>query len=270
MREDRFQVVVLISADLEWQALKRLTPEPLLSRTPYGECFSGHLDQDLDLWLDTPGGKALWVGHSGGQLRIATADQALILFMHGGWGKVAAAGSTQYAIDRWKPDLVVNLGTCGGMEGEVETGQILLVDRTLVYDLDEQMGDQQAHIDHYTTHLDLSWLAEPYPQPVLKTLLVSGDADLRPQAIPELKRLYGAVAADWESASIAFVAARNGMPCLILRGVSDLVGTGGGQAYGDLDVFARNAAAIMRELVQALPQWLEKSMVALMAPQADS
>jgi nucleoside phosphorylase len=43
--------------------------------------------------------------------------RADLAFLHGGWGKVAAAGSTQYAIDRWAPARLINLGTCGGFKG---------------------------------------------------------------------------------------------------------------------------------------------------------
>ena len=118
------------------------------------------------------------------------------------------------------------------------------------------MGDCDQALAHYATRIDLSWLPEPYPQEVRRTLLVSGDRDLVAQDIPLLKARYGAVAGDWESGAIAYVAARNGVRCLILRGVSDLVGSAGGEAYGRLEVFAENTGEIMRRLVGALPDWL--------------
>jgi len=75
--------------------------------------------------------------------------------------------------------------------------------------------------------------------------------------IPQLKARFGAVAADWESGSIAWVAARNHVRCLILRGVSDLVGGSGGEAYeGNLHVYADGAAAIMQSLIERLPAWI--------------
>jgi adenosylhomocysteine nucleosidase len=81
--------------------------------------------------------------------------------MQAGWGKIAAACATQYAINRWKPSLLVNLGTCGGFEGSIQRGEILLVDRTIVYDILEQMGDSDALIDYYTSQIDTSWLGFP-------------------------------------------------------------------------------------------------------------
>jgi len=180
-----------------------------------------------------------------------------VLFFHGGWGKIAAAASAQYVIDRWAPELILNLGTCGGFEGEIERGEIVLAERTLVYDIIEQMVDFDAAIEHFSTDLAPDFLTTPYPQDVRRCLLVSADRDIVVEDIPMLKARYGAVAADWESGAIAWVAARNGVRCLILRGVSDLVGADGGEAYaGDVEVFYRGAADVMRRLLANLSGWL--------------
>jgi adenosylhomocysteine nucleosidase len=126
-----------------------------------------------------------------------------------------------------------------------------------VYDIIEQMGDFDAHITHYSTDLDLSWLKAAPPIPVRRSILVSADRDLVVKDIPWLKEKFSAVAGDWESGAIAWVARRNGVRCLILRGVTDLVGAEGGEAYnGNIQVFHENAAVIMRQLIEALPGWL--------------
>ncbi len=75
--------------------------------------------------------------------------------------------------------------------------------------------------------------------------------------LPHLRPRYGAVAGDWESGAIAYVAARNHVRCLILRGVPDLVGAGGGEAYGNIEVFHERTQAIMHGLLGTLPAGLE-------------
>ena len=100
----------------------------------------------------------------------------------------------------------------------VKRGEVILVEKTIVYDLVEQMLDPDAAIRAYTTDLDLSFLQEPYPQPVRRTLMVSGDRDLVAAEIPELMRKYGAVAGDWESGAIAFVCKANNVPLPDLAG----------------------------------------------------
>jgi adenosylhomocysteine nucleosidase len=229
------RIVVLISAGAEWRAVCALLPQIEPQPSPLGEWFVTNLDL--------------------GERR------ERVIFFHGGWGKIAASASAQYVIDRWSPALLVNLGTCGGFEGEIERGAIVLAERTIVYDIVEQMTDPQAAIAHYATELDLSWLHEPYPQPVRRTLLVSADRDLIAEDIPQLKTQYGAVAGDWESGAIAWVAAQNNTRCLILRGVTDLVGASGGEAYdGNKHLFDENAKTVMTQLVKTLPAWLAKAM----------
>ena len=219
------QTVVLVSASAEWRAVLAFY-RPTCLPSPYGEYF------------------------------LTRVDGQPVVFLHGGWGKIAAAASTQYAIQRWRPLQVINLGTCGGFSGRVRRGEVLLVTRTLVYDIDEKMGDPQQALDHYTTSIDLSWLKEPYPQPVRPVCLVSADRDLDPADIDRLGDRFGAIAADWESGAIAWVAGRNNVRCLILRGVTDLVGPQGGEAYGSLEFFNQACLQVMTCLLEALPHWI--------------
>jgi adenosylhomocysteine nucleosidase len=229
------RIVLVISAGTEWRVIRDLFPDA----EPHPSRFGEWLVVDVDV----------------------AARSESILFFHGGWGKIAAAASTQYAIDCWAPELLINLGTCGGFEGEIEKGTIILAERTLVYDIVEQMGDYQAALAHYATDVDLSWLKEDHPQDVRRTLLVSGDRDLLVEDIPRLKAEFGAVAGDWESGAIAWVAARNDTRCLILRGVSDLVGPGGGEAYaGNMHVFVASTTEIMQRLVHDLPAWIASAV----------
>jgi adenosylhomocysteine nucleosidase len=218
------KVIVLISAIAEWNAVKPLFPDAKIQHFPFGECFD-----------------------------ILIQDEH-ISFFHSGWGKIASAGSMQYVLDQYSPDLVVNLGTCGGFEGAVNQGDIILVDKTYVYDIVELMGDLDI-VSYYASLLDLSWLAEPYPFPARRGLIASADSDLPPEKIP-LLRSHGAIAADWESAALAWVAARNNARLLILRGVSDIVSEAGGEVYNNLEMFNERARGIMQQLIEQLPEWL--------------
>jgi adenosylhomocysteine nucleosidase len=225
MLED-MDVVVLVSCRFEWEATTALCPGRQRERSPFGEWFTA----------DAP-------------------DP--VVFVQGGWGKISAAASAQYAIDRWKPRLLVNLGTCGGFRGRAKPGEILVVERTVVYDIVERMTDPAAAIAHYSTDLNLSWLPAELPARVRRAVIASADRDLNPEEVDALETRFGAIAGDWESGSIAWVAARSGIRCLILRGVSDLVGGGRGDAYdGNVKLYIDGAAATMKELVGQLPGWI--------------
>jgi adenosylhomocysteine nucleosidase len=218
------KTVILISAIAEWNAVKPLFPDAKIRRFPFGECFDIQLQDER------------------------------ISFFHSGWGKIASAGSMQYVIGKYSPHLIVNLGTCGGFAGQVEQGEIILVDQTYVYDIVELMGDLDV-VSYYASALDLSWLVEPYPYPVRRGMIASADSDLPPAKIPFLKE-QGAIAADWESAALAWVAQRNNARLLILRGVSDLVSEDGGEAYDNIEIFNERARGIMQQLIEQLPEWL--------------
>lgn len=228
----RAEIVVLVSASAEWRALPRFPADVPGSPSPYGEWFSR-------------------------RIKVAGRDVPVVFF-HGGWGKISAAGSTQYAIDRWKPELLVNLGTCGGIRGAVQKGAVLLANRTLVYDIIEEMGDPAEAIADYSTDIDLGWATGDDPKGVQRGMLLSADRDIQLKDVPRLTSQYHAVAADWESGAIAWVARANRTPVVILRGVSDLVSETEGEAYGSLAVFEAGSRAIMTTLVDQLPLWLER------------
>jgi adenosylhomocysteine nucleosidase len=218
------KTVVVVSAIAEWNAVKEIFPHLKITPSPYGESSELKLKEwDLTLY-------------------------------HSGWGKIASAGAIQYIIDHHQPDLIVNLGTCGGFEGVVDQGDIVLVEQTLVYDIVELMGDLNI-MDYYASSLDLSWLPEPHPHPVRRGLLASADSDLPPDKIAFLKS-QGAIAGDWESGALAWVASKNSARLLILRGVSDLVNEQEGEAYDNLALFEERTKGIMRILFGQLPDWL--------------
>ena len=108
--QERVRIVVLISADAEWAPTKDSLKPTRVERSPYGEFFTH---------------------------RVAGEP---VLFVHGGWGKVAAAASTEYAISRWHPENLINLGTCGGVAGRVQRYERLLVTRTVIHDIQEAMA----------------------------------------------------------------------------------------------------------------------------------
>ena len=223
-------VLIVLSANSEWRAARNYYREDagmnMLASTPYGEAMQMDIEANP------------------------------VVFMQGGWGKVSAAASCQYGLQRWNPRVVINLGTCGGFAGRVVRGTTLLVTETVIYDIYEQMGDPQAAIKFYTCRLDLRWLKEPYPQPVQCARLISADRDIIAHEIDRLVERFDAVAADWESGAIAWVCQQNTVRSLILRGVSDLVDAEGGEAYGNPALFHQSSAEIISSLLDHLAEWL--------------
>lgn len=228
----KIRYAVVISANTEWKTIKRLNPSENYKNSPWGEYFFKN------------------VGVKSGDKKI--------LFFHEGWGKVAAAGGTQYVIDRFNPEILINLGTCGGFEGKSEIMDIILAEKTVIYDIKEAMGDSKEAIADYTTEIDLSWAGQKeLPVKVRKSVLVSADRDLIPAETEQLNLLYNAIAGDWESGAISYVCKKNNKKVIILRGVTDLVSSLSGEAYNNFSLFEYRTDMVMSKLLDQLPQWIE-------------
>lgn len=225
--QNKADFCVLISAGAEWRALLPHVPPVDIASTPYGTTFE--------------------VG----------IDGYIVRFLHEGWGKVAAAGSTQYAIDQWRPERIINIGTCGGFKGCINQGEVILAKKTIIYDIFEAMTDAEAAVNEYAVEFDLSWLPSPPPQTIRVETLLSADRDIKPEDIPWLIEKYNGAAADWESGAIAWVAQRNAIPCMILRAVSDLVGPTTSNAYANYSFFEEQCSGIMENFAKYLPDWIE-------------
>ncbi|MBS1543329.1 MAG: 5'-methylthioadenosine/S-adenosylhomocysteine nucleosidase [Bacteroidetes bacterium] len=217
---------VLISANAEWKAVLSQIPDAAPKPTPFGGEFIKKI-QGQD-----------------------------VLFFQGGWGKVSAAASTQYVIDHYNPEVLINLGTCGGFLGKISVNTTVLVNKTIIYDIMEAMGDSKEAIADYSTAIDTGWLGDKLPVDVLVAPLVSADRDLLSGQIHWLTMEFNAPAGDWESGAIAYTAARNRKRVMILRTVTDIVDGKGGEAYGNLKLFQERTNLAMAKLIQDLPLWI--------------
>jgi adenosylhomocysteine nucleosidase len=225
--------LVVVTSDLEWLALCDHLRISNPSKYIFGEYFE--------------------IDHS-------TIDSLKIVIAKVGWGKISSASATQYAIDRWKPFAVLNIGTCGGLASRVQLHDIVLATSTCIYDLHVEIGDPVAEHAFYTTILDIGWLSTELSFPVVLGGILTADSDLMCSKVPYLLSNFpDAVAADWESGAIAFVVSRNRIPCVILRYVSDLVYPTHGDVYGDNQkVFVERVRIAMSCLASTLQSLLGK------------
>lgn len=218
-----YDTIVIVSADSEWKAVKniiKLTAQQYHA-SPYGEWF------------------------------VHTMKDRKVLFFHGGWGKIDAAGSAQYAISKWNPKLIINIGTAGGFPGKINKGELLCVTRAVSYDIFERMGDSSRAVDYYST--DLKCPIVKNNRAVRIGIIASGDQDLLPGYVPLLARKYGAVAGDWESAAIAHICKKNNVKCYIIRGITDIVHKHGSEAYGNIQLYEAETKKVMKKLLDCLP-----------------
>lgn len=216
-------VPILVSADGEWDAVVSTLQPALVQQSLSGAYFQTEIN---------------------GQP---------CLFFHSGWGKIATAASTQYVIDQYHPELIINIGTCGGLAGLSKVGEVLLATETRIYDIVERMDDPLAALAHYSTRNDIEWITRPLPEGTRKARIVSADQDIDYTAFDLLTKTHQADAADWETGAFAWVAARNQVPWLALRGVSDLVTPQGSETDNGVDLWRSRLDQLIRKILADLP-----------------
>lgn len=221
--KSKISIGILISAGTEWRATLPLFPNVELMQSPFGQYF--YPDNTLHPTV----------------------------FLHGGWGKVATSGSTQYVIDQWKPKLLVNIGTCGGIEGCVELNSLILAEETIIYDIIEGMSSYQQGIEYYSTKANLNWIEEKLPPSIKKIKMLSANRDIRPEDVRTVFARLNAFVGDWESGAFAWVCAKNKIDWLVVRGVSDLINKTTGEALGNVSVWRKRVFTIMPTIVGILP-----------------
>lgn len=216
-------IAVLVSANGEWEAVKAILQPSMLQQSLLGAYFQTELD---------------------GQP---------CLFFHSGWGKIATGASTQFVIDKYQPELIINIGTCGGFSGLSKVGEILLITETLIYDIVERMGDSVAALNHYRTTNDTSWITNPLPAGTRRARIASADQDIDYKSFDLLTKTHQAAAADWETGAFAWVAAQNHAPWLALRAVSDLVSPQRSETDNGVDLWRSRVAQLMEKILSDLP-----------------
>ncbi len=170
--------------------------------------------------------------------------------------KTRSAAACQFAIDTWRPDAVVNLGTCGGVADKVKILNIILADKTFQYDVIQRFGNPSVHFRKgLETTLDISWVdLTKVSRPIHIGTVASADQDLVDEHREKLQKKK-VLAADWESASIASICKINKIGCLILRGITDTPKREGPLKRNIQDNdYKNNTPIIMKELFSIIDQ----------------
>ncbi len=152
-----------------------------------------------------------------------------------GIGKVNSALNTLRLIQIVKPDLVINTGVAGGVDGDLKVGTILIADSVAYHDVWCGPGTEYGAADGYTSKfipsekvLSLAKKEFKDREDVKYGLICSGDKFIhQAEEVEEIKGKFNeAKAVDMESASIMHTSASEGVPSAIIRVMSDTPGKG--------------------------------------------
>jgi len=199
------------------------------------------------------------------EFSFGTYGEKNIVLLKSGIGKVNAAMSTTILIERYHPDLIINTGSAGGLNPELNVGDLVISDDVFHHDVDAtvfgyaygQVPQMPAayHADERLIHVAEEAANSLEGIQVRKGRIASGDSFMndpdRVQMIAE--KFPGLQAVEMEAAAIAQVAYQYGLPFVIIRALSDIAGKDSDVSFEQfLQTAALNSANLVIEIIRKL------------------
>ena len=201
------------------------------------------------------------------------------------WGKVAAATTAAHALSRYPIQAVVFTGIAGALKTDLEIGDLVLADRLFQHDLDARPFIEKYEIPlldlvEIPTDPRLSSAAESAAREVLgpgletlvsaderrrfgiekprahRGMVASGDRFIAdPAEVARLRQdLPRVLAVEMEGAAVAQVCFEHGVPCTVVRTISDRADHTAPVDFGAFvsDVASRFGEQLVRRMLKAL------------------
>ena len=182
-----------------------------------------------------------------------------------GIGKVAAAVATTALVDRFAPDYVVNTGSAGGFDTDLNIGDLVIATSVLHHDIDithfgYTLGQAAGMPATYESDETLILAAEQAAEQSLdvttkRGLICTGDSFIgSDDAAARLREAFPTMAAvEMEGAAIAQTCFMLSTPFLVIRSLSDIAGktsTVSFQSY--LEKAAKHSAELVMQMIAVL------------------
>jgi adenosylhomocysteine nucleosidase len=183
-----------------------------------------------------------------------------------GIGKVNATICTQMLIDLYRPDALVFTGVAGGLLPNMQVGDLVIASHLIQYDMDltvfgrrhgEVPGqDRMIESDPEMVSKCAAAFDEAFegdvdgPRLMLGTI-VSGDRFIADTTtLRWLQREFSALATEMEGAAVGYTCKLNGVPFVVVRGLSDTAGeTASGDFSANLHVVCVNSYRLLERLI---------------------
>lgn len=159
---------------------------------------------------------------------------AEVVLVEAGIGKVNAARTTQILINNFNIDAIINVGSAGSANDELDIGDIVIGNRIIQHDFDiTAFGHPKGFISNVGQYVESdSTLIEKMKQTISKMqanefkikigAIASGDIFCTELKMKEkIRSKFNADAIEMEGAAIAQVCKLDNIPFLIIRSISD-------------------------------------------------
>lgn len=190
-----------------------------------------------------------------------------VILLQSGIGKVNAALSTAILLNYFQPDIVINTGSAGGFNKDLEVGDIVISTEVRYNDVDATVfGYEYGQVPQmpaaYKADESLINLAdkaankETNAQHIVKGLIATGDSFMSdPERVAFVTTKFPDLqAAEMEGGAIAQVCHRFETPFVIIRSLSDIAGK---ESSTSFDQFLQTAATNSADLILTMMKELK-------------
>lgn len=192
-------------------------------------------------------------------------DGADVVLLRSGIGKVNAAMSTSILLQVFKPDYVINTGSAGGLNPELNVGDVVISTEVRHHDVDvTAFGYEYGQVPQlppgFTADEKLMEIAEACAKEtegiqVVRGLIATGDSFMNdPVRVEFVRTKFNELqAVEMEAAAIAQVCHQFDKPFVVIRSLSDIAGKESDVSFEQfLEKAALHSATLVMKITDAL------------------
>lgn len=172
-------------------------------------------------------------------------------------GKVNSARVCQMLIDNFNIKLVINVGTAGSVDNNLDIGDVVVASELVQYDFDvTPFGRKLGEIENIgeSIKVDDNLLKLFNGMNVKKGIIASGDRFIvNKEEKDSIRKIFSALCIEMEGASIAQVCFLDKVPFLIIRSITDkLDGSSKVEFETFLETSSKIAASILKNILSKM------------------
>ena len=188
-----------------------------------------------------------------------------VILTKSGIGKVAAAVATTLLLERFQPDNIINTGSAGGYDTNLNVGDIVISTEVRFHDVDltafgYEIGQMAQLPAAFEADKALISIAQDAAQTIkdiniIQGLICTGDIFMADPEKAEIarKNFPTMAACEMEAAAIAQVCHQFKVPFVIIRSLSDIAGKKSELSFEQyLPIAAKNASVLVEAIVNRL------------------
>ncbi|MGE7623270.1 5'-methylthioadenosine/S-adenosylhomocysteine nucleosidase [Viridibacillus sp. NPDC096237] len=188
-----------------------------------------------------------------------------VILLKSGIGKVNAGMSTTILLHQFKPDVVINTGSAGGFDENLEVGAVVISDEVRHHDVDATIfGYEMGQVpqmpaafksDEMLRKVAEEAVAELGEHQFATGLISTGDSFMNdPERVALVRSHFPQMkAAEMEAAAVAQVCHQFGTPFVVIRALSDIAGKESNISFDEfLPVAAKHSTEIVLRVIEKL------------------